>query len=62
MRTTTRRAASAPGVVAAAGALVTAAAMPMTAAVGDPGTKTTLDPPCHPDNGVQHVISITFDA
>jgi hypothetical protein len=49
------------GVAVAAGALISAAAVPITAAVGQPTTNATQAPSCHLGNGVQHVVNIVFD-
>ena len=62
MRAITRRAASTIGLLAATGALMTAAAVPVTAAVERPAAKPApTSSSCHLGNGVQHVINITFD-
>ncbi len=62
MRAITRRAASTIGLLAATGALMTAAAVPVRAAVEAPAAKPVpTSSSCHLGNGVQHVINITFD-
>ena len=61
MFTIHRRVARAAVVGLAVGALVAAAAVPITAAVGQPATNAAQGTSCHLGNGVQHVINIVFD-
>ena len=61
MRAITRRAASTIGLLAATGALMTAAAVPVTAVEAPAAKPAPTSSSCHLGNGVQHVINITFD-
>ncbi len=61
MRAITRRAASTIGLLATTGALMTAAAVPVTALEAPAAKPAPTSSSCHLGNGVQHVINITFD-